>query len=468
MTGGVVVAVMPGSSAQAAGVRRGDALLKVNGHRVRDVLDVQFYAADEELDLLIHRAGTDLSLHVRRDYGLPLGLDFASPVFDGLYKCRNQCDFCFVSQMPPGMRQTLYVRDDDYRYSVLYGNFITLTRLTPQDWARLKEQRLSPLYVSVHSTEPELRRQILGKRTIPDVLTQIDRLADLGIELHAQIVLVPGVNDGPHLMRTLSDLQDRYPAIQSVGVVPVGLTRYHHGGCRSYRALEVAEIIAQIAPLQQACRDRFGLTWVYLSDEWYLLAGIDVPEAEAYDGYPQVENGIGLVRQFLDDSLSAKALVARGMRYTLICGTLIAPVMQRVVDGLSNGDGPQIDVLPVPNQLFGETVTVSGLLAGGDVVAALRAHELGDVVVLPRAMFSERTPDRDPALSEPGGHWIEGSVVEPDRDGTLRTLDDWTLREMEEAIQRPIQVADRMSEIRSCADRVPVGYIGETQDDQQS
>jgi putative radical SAM enzyme (TIGR03279 family) len=419
MTGGIVASVMAGSMGEALGIQPGDVLLSINGHPLRDVLDVQFHAADEELELVVRRGDREHLFQAERDYDLPLGLDFTSPTFDGLRRCHNRCAFCFVAQMPPGLRRSLYVRDDDYRYSVLYGNFITLTNLTDDDWERLAMQRLSPLYVSVQATEPDLRRRLLRRADVPDVLDQIDRLGDLGIEVHTQIVLIPGQNDGPHLSHSVADLAIRYPTVRSIGIVPVGLTRYHQGDCRSYTPGEARAVIAQIEPLQATYRARHGVSLVYLADEWYLLAGIDVPADEVYDDYAQIENGIGLVRQFLEDSegLRRRRSKLRAGSCTLVCGTLIAPVMRQAARTLAEAGGVRVTVV---NRLFGGMVTVSGLLGGEDVIAALEGCALGDVVCLPRAMLD---------------------------DAGERTLDDLTVDDMSGRLHRPVIVADQMSEL---------------------
>jgi len=437
MTGGVISLVEPGSPAARAGILPGDVLLEVNGHPVRDVLDVQFYAAEERVTLRIRRGDQEILYPICRQYGHPLGLDFRSPTFDGIRRCQNNCEFCFVSQMPAGLRRSLYVRDDDYRYSVLYGSFVTLTQLSDADWDRLAEQRLSPLYVSVHATEPMLRRRLLGGRAIPDVLEQLDHLASLRIRVHAQIVLLPGVNDGPHLQRSLGDLVARYPAVQTIGVVPVGLTRYHRGGCRTYTAREAAHLIDDIAPMQAELRAAHGETIVHLADEWYLLAGREVPPDEMYDDYAQIENGIGLVRQLLDDSARVRFQRLPGARtYTLACGTLIAPLLRAAVADMRTHRSPEIEIVPIVNRLFGETVTVSGLLSGEDVVDALARRDRGDVVLLPRAMFS-------------AGCGLEGGRAEGAAAGesALVTLDGVTLADISERLGRPVQVADRLGEV---------------------
>jgi len=433
-TGGIVSAVLPDGLGAALGLRPGDVLLEVNGQWVRDVLDVQFYAADEDLEFLVERDGQRVRMQVEREYGVPLGIDFESPTFDGMRSCGNHCEFCFVAQMPRGLRRSLYVRDDDYRYSVLYGSFITLTNLIEEDWARLEEQRLSPLYVSVHATDPALRRRLLGREKIPDVLPQIDRLAELGIEVHTQVVLTPGVNDGEHLDDTIRALAVRYPAVSSIGVVPVGLTRHHRGQCRSYTSVEAREVVEQVSPWQARFRQEHGVSLVYLADEWYLLAGMDVPPDNAYDEYPQIENGIGLVRQFVDDCRDLEQRFSPGdatlgTRCTMACGTLIAPLMTQLADGMSRVCGAQIGVVPVENQLFGPSVTVSGLLSGKDVICALADRDLGELVLLPQAMFADYTPGQDDG-AEPA-----------------RTLDDLTVDEISARLGCPVAVAGWMSEV---------------------
>jgi len=443
VSGGNISAVEPGSLGDGLGLRPGDVLLEINGWPLRDVLDVQYYAAEESLELVVWREGREVVYQVEREYGVPLGLDFETPTFDGIRDCGNRCEFCFVTQMPPRsrgnvrgdpLRRSLYVRDDDYRYSVLYGSFITLTNLSDEDWERLEEQRLSPLYLSVHATEPELRQSLLRRSDIPDILGQINRLAALGIEMHTQIVLVPGRNDGAHMQRTIADLAERYPHVLSIGVVPVGLTRYHRGGCRVYRPDEARQILADLAPLQAAYRAQRGISLLYLSDEWYLLAGQVVPEAAWYDDYPQIENGIGLVRQFLEDRRrvnSRRCSVASG---TLVCGTLIAPLMVQVAGEWASRSGARIEVVPVVNRLFGETVTVSGLLGGAEVLDALRGRELGERVYLPRAMFAYPPS--------------EGEA------GELRTLDDVMLDDFRQALGRPVVLAGLLSEL---CDLPPLG-----------
>jgi putative radical SAM enzyme (TIGR03279 family) len=428
--GGVIASVEPGSLGEAMGLEPGDRLKAINDHLLRDVIDVQFYGAEEELELLVERDGEQWRIETERSYDQRLGLSFANPTFDtSIRHCANNCDFCFVKQNAPGMRKSLYIKDDDYRYSFLFGNFVTLTNLTADDWMRLKEQRLSPLYVSVHASELELRRRFLGHRRAPDVMAQLRRLADLGITVHAQVVLVPGLNDGQHLARTVADLTALYQApVASIGVVPVGLTKFHRGQCRSHTPEESRRVLDQIAPWRAANREALGCTLVYPSDEWYLVAGRDVPPARTYDGFPQVENGVGMTRQLLDeweglkDSLPSLEVSSA----TLVCGTLIAPVLERIVAEWNELAGPGLHLVPVTNRFFGAVTTVSGLLTGRDVIAALQDRPLGEMVLLPRAMFTGRYG----AGSAPPG----------------MTLDEMTAGQIAAEVGRPVEVVGTLTE----------------------
>jgi len=416
--GGVITEVHSGSIAAELGLRSGDVLVSINGHPLRDVIDYRFYGAEEELELVVERDGERIIYEVERGYDQELGLEFTEPTFDGLRLCNNRCEFCFLKGLPQGMRHSLYIRDDDYRYSFLFGNFITLTNLTEDDWDRLAEQRLSPLYVSVHATDLALRRRILGNPAAPDIIEQLRRLGNLGIQVHAQIVLIPSLNDGPHLARTVADLAALYPTVQSIAIVPLGLTKYHRGPFRLYRPEEAEPVIAQILVWQQEYRRQYGLNLVYASDEWYLLAGLEVPLAEEYDGFPQLENGVGLTRMFLDEILDIADCQPWVGMATLVCGTLIAPALERKIAELP----AVVEVVPVENRFFGPTVTVSGLLTGRDVIEALRGRDLGDVVFLPRAMF--------------------------DASGKL-TLDDMEPTAIGEALSVRIEVAGTMGEVVS-------------------
>jgi putative radical SAM enzyme (TIGR03279 family) len=395
------------------------------------MIDVQFYGADELLDLLVARDGQEWRIEVERSYGEELGLSFVHPTFDvDIRRCANNCDFCFVKQNARGMRRSLYIKDDDYRYSFLFGNFVTLTNLSDDDWVRLEEQRLSPLYVSVHATELELRRRFLSRKSAPDVMNQLRRLADLGIEVHTQVVLVPGLNDGQHLAHTMADLMTLHQKpVASVSIVPVGLTKYHPGRCRTYTSPESEALLDQVQSWQVESRQRLGSAFVYPSDEWYLVAGRDVPPSREYDGFPQVENGVGMVRRLLDewDSLKGDLASAKLKPATLVCGILIAPVMGRIVDGVNALASAGWQLVPVTNRFFGPVTTVSGLLTGQDVVTALQNRSLGDVVVLPRAMFT--------------GRYGAGSALPG------MTLDDISISSISAELGVPAEMAGTMREV---------------------
>jgi len=424
--GGVISSVRRGSPVEKAGLLPGDELLSVNGHRLRDVIDYRFYSAEEEVELVIRRGGELFTRRLRREYGEELGLDFQEVVFDGLRRCRNRCSFCFVDQLPPGMRNSLYIKDDDYRYSFLWGNYITLSNWSEEDWERVGEQRLSPLYVSVHATDLGLRRKIFGNPNLPDIREQFHRLGHLGIQLHAQVVLVPGLND-LHLERTISDLVGFFPTVQSIGVVPVGLTRYHRAGLRGVTPQEARALVKRVSLWSGEFRERYGRSLVYLADEFYLLAGLLPPPADEYDGFPQLENGIGLVRRLLDEDIKKGKSLAAKARKSLVCGILIAPLLEEMAKKFSLQDpvggtllSTEIEVIPVENRFFGPTITVSGLLTGQDVVGALSGCQLGESLYLPRSMF--------------------------DAKGEI-TLDGMTVQDMEAGLGVKVTMAETMGEV---------------------
>ncbi len=354
--GGRVVAIEPGSVAAAIGLRPGDELLAINDEAVEDVIDVQFHGADEELELLVRRDGEYLLFEAERDYNQTLGLEFAHPTFDvDIRRCNNLCPFCFVLQMAPKFRRTLYIKDDDYRYSFLFGHFVTLTNLSDHDWRRIETMRLSPLYVSVHVSDTELRRQFLRNATAPDVMEQLRWLAARHIEIHTQLVIVPGFNDGEWLARSIRELAELWPAdggggVLSISVVPVGLTRHHKYGMRPHTPAEAAATLDFVEALQPEFLARFGIRFVYPTDEWYLVTERDVPPLDAYDGQELHENGLGMVRVFLDDWAAVREEIAAtadpppSRTITLATATLFAPTLRRTAAEFAaltgcNGDG---------------------------------------------------------------------------------------------------------------------------------
>ncbi len=421
---GRIATVISGSLAERVGIRAGDELLSIDGHPVRDVIDVRYYGAEPFLQLRVRRDGEVRLFEAERDYHEPLGLEFAEPVFDRIRRCNNRCEFCFVAQMPQGLRPSLYVKDDDYRYSFLFGSYVTLSNLTEADWERIDEQHLSPLYVSVHATELDLRRRFLRNPRAPDVMAQLHRLADMGITIHTQIVVRPGVNDGPHLNRSIGDLVGLYPSVRSLSVVPVGLTECHSFGCRVHTRPEMRQVVEQVSDWQTRFREELGVAFVYLSDEWYLQLDEDVPPAEHYDGLDLTENGVGLTREFLTarrDRLRSQLPDLESP--TLVTGTLFAPVLRSTVADLP------VEVVSVVNRFFGESVTVAGLLTAEDVITELQGRELPGVVVLPPAMFAgpegqsldEMWPgDVEQALGRPVSVGIASDRVDRPARGTRR------------------------------------------------
>jgi putative radical SAM enzyme (TIGR03279 family) len=448
--GGVVDTVDPGSPTDRRGIRPGDILLRVNGRKLRDAIDYQFFTADEEviqLDVAPHEnPGQTRTVVVDCAPGELPGLSFTEPTFSPIRECNNHCPFCFIDQLPGSMRNSLYIRDDDYRYSFLFGNFVTLTNLNERDWGRLAEQRLSPLYVSVHATDPAMRRTLLGNDRAPDILPQLERLFSLGIRVHTQVVTCPGMNDGAVLARTVSELAAHYPDVMSIGVVPVGLTRTPQEilsgpepSCsrilpsaadlplRTFRPDEAREVVRQTRIWQREYRRRHGCSVVYASDELYVLCGEPVPSAAAYDGYPQYENGIGMVRDLIDDWRRLRRRLARnparrsGVRASLVCGEMIADTLDGLVVDWQRQTDAEAELVAVPNTFFGPRVRVSGLLTGGDIIA--NAHRYtGDVVILPSVML--------------------------DKTGT-RLLDGATPAELVACLGKPVYFAGYLSEVDS-------------------
>jgi putative radical SAM enzyme (TIGR03279 family) len=353
-----VTAVHPDSIASELGIQPGTELLTVNGRQLEDFLDWEFLTADETFLLHVRQPdGQELEFDIERPPDEPMGVTLEPP---RIRRCANRCDFCFVDGLPEGLRDVLYIRDDDYRLSFRYGNFATLTNLKPWDVERIIEYRLSPLYVSVHATDPTIRRYLLRNPTAPDIVSQLRSFADQGIQFHTQIVLSPGVNDGPVLQQTLSTLYDFGPPILSCSVVPVGLTEYskHHlvreptaGECRA--AIAVLESQAALARAER------GISWSFGADELYLRAGVELPPAQVYDGFDQVENGVGSVR-WLQQRITAGGTDLgcwAGKRIGVLTGTAMAPLMPQVLEPLSRMTGAEFDLIAVENSLFGPRVS---------------------------------------------------------------------------------------------------------------
>lgn len=393
---GRIARVDAGSPAEMAGLQPHDEIVSVDESTLHDVIDWRWFSDGPVVTLVVRdQQNQERAVVLERQPGQTWGIEFDQLVFDHVRHCRNECMFCFVRQLPPGLRRSLYVRDDDYRLSFLQGNFITLTNLTDADMARIDEQHLSPLYVSLHSADPVVRRQLMCART-DHALERFDELVEAGIDLHVQIVLVPGENDGSRLDHTLNWLAMR-DGVRSVGVVPVGYTKQQHHIQRSYESRrEAAAVIDQLEPWREAFLERDNVSWVHAADELYMNADRPLPAAHQYDGFPQLENGVGLVRRFVDDledgreelseivdalRSSSRPSSVPSAAVTVVTGALFGSLIDSLVS--DSGWDDVVGVLAVPNAFFGGNVSVSGLLTGSDLTDALKASGSTGVFLLP-------------------------------------------------------------------------------------
>lgn len=386
--GGVqITSVEPGSIADEMGLEAGDRLLKVNDDRLRDVLDWRFYAGGEtEMVVSVEKTSGEVwELDVEIDEGDDWGLEFETIM---PRQCANDCVFCFIKQNPVGARKSLFIKDEDIRLSFLHGNYTTMTSMTEREFRRIVEQRLSPQYVSVHATDPELRRMMLGRPKADDIVATIRRLTTEGIEVHAQIVLCPTMNDGDALEKTLRDLAALYPGVVSAAVVPLGVSALHSERDRLTPATDewCGGIIDQVRPLQRELRRSLGTTFAFLGDEFYLRAGRSLPSARHYGEYPQIEDGVGMVRRF---ERRVQEAVARGGRFpkrlrrgTLATGRLFHGSLARATGEINARFGTELEPLAVTNRFFGEEITVAGLLTGSCFLAA-KEHVRGEFLVVP-------------------------------------------------------------------------------------
>ncbi len=383
-----VAQVVPGSIANELGVESGSRIVRINGEPVRDAIDLRFREVDERLEVEVVAGGANTVFEIEKPAGEPLGV---VPAPDPVRQCANRCPFCFIDGNPAGARRSLYVKDDDFRLSFTYGSYVTLTNLGPRGFERLIEQRLSPLYVSVHATEPAARRAALGVERGGEILSDLARLLEGGLEVHTQVVLCPGLNDDVHLERTIDDLWALGEGILSLSIVPVGLTRFNlHRPIRLLDSADARRALAQIERGRQRARTERGTGWVYAADEMFFLAQQPLPAAAWYNDWPLTENGVGAVRWLLDrfarDLRRTPGL--RGRHVTLVTGQRMAPVLATLAGQLASAADCDIEVTAVRNQYFGETVTTAGLLAGMDILDALGSSRR-DIVLLPAEALND-------------------------------------------------------------------------------
>ena len=425
--------VLPGSIAEELELEPGDVLLAVNDHEIEDVFDYHYYTNEEYLTVLVRKPdGEEWELEIEKEFEEDLGIEFESSLMDDYRSCRNNCIFCFIDQMPPGMRETLYFKDDDSRLSFLQGNYVTLTNMSDHDIDRIIHYHLGPINISFQTTNPKLRCKMLHNRFAGDVFPKIRRLADAGIELNGQIVLCRDINDGAELERSIRDMTSYLPALRSVSVVPVGLSKYREGlyPLKPFDAQSAGEVIDLIESWQKKIYPKYGVHFIHASDEWYLLAGRPLPEEDRYDGYLQLENGVGMLRLLKEEVEATLAEAQPDAQAPKRCvsiatGRLAGPFLKELgkkIEAVYRNITLQI--FEIRNDFFGESITVSGLITAQDLLAQLKDQDLGEELLLPTNMI---------------------------RSGERVFLDDLTIEDVEEALDIPIRIVESGGRDLVCA-----------------
>ena len=428
----IIASVESGSIAEELGLEPGDAIEEINGNEIEDIFDYQYYVEDEYLDVMVlTKDGEECVLEIEKDEDEDLGITFESSLMDEYHSCCNKCMFCFIDQMPPGMRETLYFKDDDSRLSFLQGNYITLTNMRDKDIERVIRYHLSPINISVHATNPELRCKMLHNRFAGDILEKIGRLYEAGIRMNSQVVLCKGLNDGEELDRTISDLGKFLPYMESLSVVPVGLTKYREGlaPLELFEKEDAGKVLKQIHKWQDYFRENYGTTFVHASDEWFILAEQEFPDEAYYEGYGQLENGVGMMRLLLEEVKERLAELTgdeRKKHVAIATAKLAYPTIKKLAaDVEKKFPGIKIAVYCIINKFFGEHITVSGLLTGQDIIAQLKGKALGEELLLPC------------------------NVLKADED---IFLDDISLKELSDSLQVPVNIIQ--SEGRDFVDKI--------------
>lgn len=423
---GKVNRVFPESIAEEVGIEPGDELLKVNGEPVLDYIDYKYKISEEHVDVTIKKPdGEIFVVEIEKDYDEDLGIEFENPLMDKPKTCTNKCIFCFIDQMPKNMRRSLYFKDDDYRMSFAQGNFVTLTNIDEKDLNRIIKQRLSPLYVSVHTTDMQLRKKMMGNEKAGELMNYLKRLVESKIEIHCQIVLCPDINDGENLDKTINDLAKFWPQVKSVAVVPVGLTKYRQ---RLFKLLPFNKkraryVVEQVSSWQNKIKKQIGYTFVFLADEFYLQADMDFPPLESYEDFPQIENGVGLVAVFTNEFMNIKKKlpkkISRKKEVSIATGVLAESVLRPVVNEFNKVDNLKVNLYPIINYFFGTQITVSGLITAEDLISQLKGKPLGEKLLIPETMIKE---------------------------GDSRFLDNLTIKEVEETLKTPLKIVEISAE----------------------
>ncbi len=409
----VISHVSQGSIAEEIGLQKGDIILNINGNPVKDIIDYMYHSGGSIINLEVQRGDETHSYRIKNREASDIGFEL-KPF--RTRSCRNKCSFCFVNQLPKGLRKTLYMKDDDYRMSFLYGNYITLTNISAKEKKRIVEQKLSPLYISVHTTNNELRRKMLGNPKAGDILRELEFLVSHKIRIHAQIVLCPGVNDGEELSKSIKDLCRFYPYVASIAVVPVGLSKYRKSQVKAFEKDEAVKVVETVRTFRRRFKRRHGDPIVHLADEFYLMAGAPFPPLKEYGDLPQIENGVGLIPVFINSSKKLKLPKKIEPRnIAVFTGTAFMPYLEEFAGKLRAIEGLTLDVFKVENKFFGPSVTVAGLLTGKDILKAIVGKTMADCLLVPSVAL---------------------------RDGTDVFLDNVTLKDMQESLGMDVRVID--------------------------
>lgn len=390
--GNEIAFIEKGSIADELDLEVGDKLLKINGKPVNDILDYKFLLADDNVVVEIEKRDNEIwELEIEKEFGEGLGIEFKDAIMDKAQSCSNKCIFCFIDQLPIGMRKSLYFKDDDSRLAFLQGNFVTLTNLSDDDINRIIEYKISPINVSVHTTNPELRKKMLNNRFAGNIFERLKKLASGGIKMNCQIVLCPGINNGEELLKTAADLYSLYPSIENVAAVPVGITKFRDRlfPLKTYEKESAAKEIKHVEIFQKKCIKEIGQPFLRLSDEFYVLSNLDVPDENFYDGYDQLEDGVGIIRYFRTNILNSlfKLKKEYNHSFTVVTGVSAFEEITNTCNLLKSKSDIKINTEKIINRFFGETITVAGLICGKDIMEQLKLSKLGDYIIIPKNML---------------------------------------------------------------------------------